>query len=61
MSSVIVAPKTDATLPLLFFGCLNGAIFVHLDKEATPLNVLTFHSQNGNSPRLSLDFPASNF
>ena len=47
MSSVVVAPKTDATLPLLFFGCLNGAIFVHLDKEATPLNVLTFHSQNG--------------
>ncbi|KAJ6221723.1 hypothetical protein RDWZM_000268 [Blomia tropicalis] len=45
MSSVTVMPRTGQ-VPMLFFGCANGAIFVHFDGETTPLNVLTFHSQN---------------
>ena len=43
LSTITNCPK----VPVLFFGCLNGAIFVHLDNESIPLNVLTFHTQNG--------------
>ena len=49
MSSVMALPRTGEEVPLLIFGCLNGAIFVHLEGESIPLHVLTFHSQNGLS------------